>query len=151
MPKGSSLVTAFMLAVSGPAVTTALAGQVNVGVNIGVPAPPPPPPIVLAAPPRVVVVPNSPVSYAPSVDFNLFVYGGRYYTFHDGAWFYASRHSGPWTFIATERVPRPVTGVPVTYYKIPPGHAKKMSNQPGAPPQPFGKGCPPGLAKQGRC
>jgi hypothetical protein len=31
--------------------------------------------------------------------------------------------------------------VPVAYYKIPPGHAKKMG----------GHGCPPGLAKQGRC
>jgi len=149
MPKRSALITTIALVVSGLAVATALAAQVNVGVNIGVPAPPPPP-IVLAAPPRVVVVPNSPVSYAPSVDFNLFVYGGRYYTFHDGAWFYASRHSGPWTFIATDRVPRPVIGVPVTYYKIPPGHAKKMGNPPG-PPQAFGKGCPPGLAKQGRC
>jgi len=149
MPRRSSLIVAIALAVTGFPVATALAAQVNVGVNIGIPAPPPPP-IVLAAPPRVVVVPNSPVSYAPSVDFNLFVYGGRYYTFHDGAWFYASRHSGPWTFIATERVPRPVIGVPVTYYKIPPGHAKKMGNPPGAP-QSFGKGCPPGLAKQGRC
>lgn len=147
MPRRSSLIVAIALAVTGLPVATALAGQVNVGVNIGVPAPPP---IVLPAPPRVVVVPNSPVSYAPSVDFNLFVYGGRYYTFHDGAWFYASRHSGPWTFIATERVPRPVIGVPVTYYKIPPGHAKKMGTPPGAP-QAFGKGCPPGLAKQGRC
>lgn len=149
MPRRSSLIVAIALAVTGFPVATALAAQVNVGVNIGVPAPPPPP-IVLAAPPRVVVVPNSPVSYAPSVDFNLFVYGGRYCTFHDGAWFYASRHSGPWTFIATERVPRPVIGVPVTYYKIPPGHAKKMGNPPGAP-QASGKGCPPGLAKQGRC
>jgi hypothetical protein len=148
MPKRSALITAIALGVSGLAAASALAAQVNVGVNIGVPAPPPP--IILAAPPRVVVVPNSPVSYAPSVDFNLFVYGGRYYTFHDGAWFYASRHSGPWTFIATERVPRPVIGVPVTYDKIPPGHAKKMGNPPGAP-QGFGKGCPPGLAQQGRC
>ena len=147
MPRRISLIVAVALVVAGLSVATALATQVNVGVNIGVPAPPP---IVLAAPPRVVVVPNSPVSYAPSVDFNLFVYGGRYYTFHDGAWFYASRHSGPWTFIATERVPRPVIGVPVTYYKIPPGHAKKMGHPPGAP-QAVGKGCPPGLAKQGRC
>jgi len=148
MPKKSARIFAIALVVSGLAVASALAAQVNVGVNIGVPVPPPP--IVLAAPPRVVVVPNSPVSYAPSVDFNLFVYGGRYYTLHDGAWFYANRHNGPWTFIATERVPRPVIGVPVTYYKIPPGHAKKMGNPPGAP-QAFGKGCPPGLAKQGRC
>jgi hypothetical protein len=144
MPKSSSLILGVALAIGGFSAVAASAGQVNVGVNIGVPAPPP---IVLPAPPRVVVVPNSPVSYAPSVDYNLFVYGGRYYSFHQGSWFYASRHSGPWTFIATERVPRPVIGVPVTYYKVPPGQAKKMANAPGAPT----RGCPPGLAKQGRC
>lgn len=147
MLKSSSLIIGVALATAGFWAVTANAGQVNVGVNIGVPAPPP---IVLPAPPRVVIVPNSPVSYAPSVDYNLFVYGGTYYSFHQGSWFYASRHSGPWTFIPTERVPRPVIGVPVTYYKVPPGRAKKMANAPGAPSAP-GHGCPPGLAKQGRC
>jgi hypothetical protein len=147
MPKRSSLIFGLAIVATGLSMSTGFAGQVNVGINVGVPAPPP---IVLAAPPPVVVVPNSPVSYVPSVNYNLFVYGGRYYTFHDGAWFYASRHSGPWAFIATERVPRPVIGVPVTYYKIPPGHAKKMGNPPGGPPF-SGRGCPPGLAKQGRC
>ena len=31
-----------------------------------------------------------------------------------------------WTFIGRQKVPQPVLAVPVTYYKIPPGHAKKM-------------------------
>jgi hypothetical protein len=138
--------------VTGLAFSGAVAGDVHVGVNIGVPAPPPPPRIVLPAPPAVVVVPNTPVSYAPGVNFNLFVYGGRYYTFHDGSWFYATRHSGPWAFIATDRVPRPVVGVPVTYYKIPPGHAKKMERRAAVPAGPPSEGwCPPGQAKKGRC
>jgi hypothetical protein len=131
-------------------VTPSVAGDVRVGVNISVPAPPPPP-ILLPAPPRVVVVPNSPVYYAPGVDFNLFVYGGRYYTFHHGSWFYATSHGGPWVFIAPERVPGPVVAVPAPYYKIPPGHAKRM----GPPESPghgsAAAGCPPGQAKKGRC
>jgi hypothetical protein len=143
---------AMVLAVvaTGLPITGAIAGDVNVGVNIGVPAPPR---IVLPAPPAVVVVPNTPVSYVPSVNFNLFVYSGRYYTFHDGSWFYAKSHSGPWVFIATERVPRPVVAVPVNYYKIPPGHAKKMAPQAGGPAGPaMSEGsCPPGQAKKGRC
>jgi hypothetical protein len=147
MPQRSWLNIGLALVTTGLSVAAANATQVNVGVNIGVPAPPP---IVLRAPPPVVVVPNSPVSYVPSVNYNLFVYSGRYYTFHDGAWFYANRHSGPWTFMPTERVPRPVIGVPVTYYKVPPGHAKKMGNPLGAPVS-SARGCPPGLAKQGRC
>src|SRR5262245_13533699 len=114
------------MAIASFPTTEAVAGDVNVGVHIGIPVPPPPR-IVLPAPPAVVVVPNTQVSYAPNVDFNLFVYGGRYYTFHDGSWFYATRHSGPWAFIATERVPRPVVGVPMKYYKVPPGHADRKS------------------------
>jgi hypothetical protein len=147
MPKRNSLIIGLALGMTGLSVAAATAAQVNVGVNIGIPAPPP---IVLPMPPPVVVVPNSPVSYVPSVNYNLFVYGGHYYSFHDGAWFYASRHNGPWVFMPTERVPRPVIGVPVTYYKVPPGHAKKMGNAPGGPAS-SARGCPPGLAKQGRC
>src|SRR5262245_10497520 len=139
------------MAIASVPMTEAVAGDVNVGVHIGVPVPPPSK-IVLPAPPRVVVVPNTQVSYAPSVDFNLFVYSGRYYTFQDGSWFYATRHSGPWVFIPTERVPRPVIGVPATYYKVPPGHAKKRARSapPQGPPASEG-GCPPGQAKKGRC
>ena len=112
-------------------------GEVNVNVNIG------PPPVVLAAPPSLVVIPGSAVSYAPSVSMNFFAYGGRYFSLHNGAWFVASTHQGPWAVIAINHVPQPVLTVPVTYYKqVPPGHAKKAGH---------GKGCPPGLAMQGRC
>jgi hypothetical protein len=130
--------------------SAAIAADVRIGVNIGVPAPvvvapapavvvappgPPvvvtPPPLVFAAPPALVVVPGSPVHYVPSVNFNVFVFGGRYYSSHDGAWFMAPNHSGPWARIPAERVPHPVLAVPHAYYKVPPGHAKKMG-APGA-------------------
>jgi hypothetical protein len=105
---------AVLLAVgtTGLPITGAVADDVNVGVHIGIPAPPPKR-IVLPARQPVVTVPNTPVSYAPGVDFNLSVYDGRYCTFHDGAWFYAPGHSGPWVFIPTERVAGPVVGVPM--------------------------------------
>lgn len=104
--------------------------QVNIGIHIGTP-PPPPPPIVIAAPPQLVVIPGLPVSYAPSVPYNYFVYKGRYYTVHEGAWFVGSAYHGPWTHIAVERVPSYVRRVPVTYYKIPPGHLKDKEHHPG--------------------
>jgi hypothetical protein len=106
-------------------VAPAHAADVSVGVNIGIPVPPPP--VVIATPPQVVIVPGSPVYYAPSVGFNLFVYHGRYYRFHEGHWFIATAHGGPWAFVARDKVPQPVLAVPVTYYKIPPGQAKKIS------------------------
>ena len=143
-----SLLVVMLATITSLPMTEAVAGagDVNVGVHIGIPVPPPPR-IVLPAPPPVVVVPNTTVSYAPGVDFNLFVYGGRYYTFHDGAWFYATRHNGPWVFTPAERVPRPVVGVPMKYYKVPPGQAMKAA----APPAASGGFCPPGQATKGRC
>jgi len=148
MPKRSLRIIGFGLIATALSVSSSLAGNVSVGVNIGVP---PPPAIVLPAPPSVVVVPNSPVYYAPGVDFNLFMYGGRYYTFHNGSWFYATNHGGPWVFVAPERVPRPVAAVPAPYYKIPPGHAKRMGPPESPGYGPAAGGCPPGQAKKGRC
>ena len=112
----------------------AYADSLSIGINIGSP-PPPPPLIVVAAPPQLVVVPGTPVYYAPSLGFNYFLYGGRYFTFHNGSWFFAGSYNGPWTFVAVEKVPQPVLAVPVAYYKIPPGHMKK-----GGPPDWAGHG-----------
>src|SRR6266550_1748673 len=93
-----SLLVVMLATITSLPMMEAVAGDVNVWVLFGLMIRRPPR-IVLPAPPPVVVVPNTTVSYAPGVDFNLFVYGGRYYTVHDGAWFYATRHSGPWVFI----------------------------------------------------
>ena len=114
----------------------AQADSVSIGVNIGSPPPPPPPAYVVAAPPQLVVVPGTPVYYAPSLSVNFFAYGGRYYTHHNGAWFVATTYNGPWGFVAMERVPQPVLAVPVAYYKAPPGHMKGR----GGPPRWAGHG-----------
>jgi hypothetical protein len=129
-------------------VSPVAAGSLRIGIDI---TPPPPPRIVLTAPPPLVVVPGSPVFYAPGVSINFFAYGGRYYSFHEGAWFVATAYGGPWTTISAGRVPQPVLAVPVAYYRIPPGHAKKMHRD-GVTGRAAGpSGCPPGLVKQGRC
>jgi hypothetical protein len=103
--------------------------DVNIGINVA-----PPPAIVVASPPRLVAVPGSPVFYGPGANHNLFVYAGHYYSFHGGAWFVAASPGSSWSIIATNRVPQPVLAVPPTYYKIPPGQAKKMGAQPFVPP-----------------
>ena len=104
------------------------AAQINIGINIG--TPPPPPPIVVTAPPQLVVIPGTTVSYAPAMPYNYFFYGGRYYVFHEGIWFYGPAHHGPWTFIAVEKVPKPLLRVPVAYYKVPPGHRREADRHP---------------------
>ena len=98
------------------------AAQINIGITVGTP---PPPRLVIPTPPQLVVIPQTQVFYAPAVPYNYFFYGGKYYVSHEGAWFVAPAHQGPWTFITVERVPKPLLRVPVAYYKVPPGHRKE--------------------------
>ena len=101
----------------------AQAQDVSVNVNAGAP----PPPMVFVTPPRLVVVPGSAVMYAPNAAFNVFVFRGRYFSFHNGAWFHSASHKGPWVLVPMDKVPLAVRAVPVGYYKIPPGQARKMA------------------------
>jgi hypothetical protein len=90
----------------------------------------PPPPIVVAAPPPLVVVPTVPtVRYAPALETDVFVYGGRWYYPYHGHWFVGPSYRGPWSPVAFARLPRPVVAVPARYYRVPPGHWKH-----GGPP-----------------
>jgi len=108
---------ALVIALGAPA-----SGDVQVGINIGIPPPP-----VIASPPSLVVVPTTPaVRYAPDLPINVFFYGGRYYSWHDGAWFAAANVGAPWAYIEPVYVPRPVLVVPARYYKLPPGQLKKL-------------------------
>jgi hypothetical protein len=137
--------TVMLLAIVG-AMTYALAVEAQVDVSINIV----PPPVIFSAPPRAVAIPRMPVAYVPDTTYNVFVYDGRYYSFNERAWFFAASHGGPWVFVPPERVPRPLLGIPVKYYKIPPGHAKRMGGD-GPGRGKGARGCPPGLAKQGRC
>jgi hypothetical protein len=67
---------------------------------------------------------------APGVDFNLFVYHRHYCRFHEGAWFIGPAHRGRGNTWCGREYRIAVLPVPVAYYRIPPGHVKKM---PGAP------------------
>jgi hypothetical protein len=74
----------------------------------------------LIAPPQLVVVPGTPVAYAPAVPANYFHYHGRYYLFADGGWFVAGGYNGPWLAIAPAYVPAALLTVPVNYYRAAP-------------------------------
>jgi hypothetical protein len=137
-----------ILAAAAALCAVPVSAEVNVNINVG------PPPVIFAAPPRVVAIPQTPVYYAPDTTYNVFLYGNRYFSFHDGNWFIAASHGGPWAFVPVEQVPRPVIAVPVRYYKVPPGHAKKWAHRDDDHGRGHGHGnggCPPGQAKKGRC
>jgi hypothetical protein len=149
----------------GVFVGSASAGNVN--ISIGAPAivtPPviaePPvvvepqivvtaPPLVVA-PPSVVIVPGTSVYHVPSAGYNIFVYRDRYYSFHNSAWFVAFGPGKPWRMVAFEHVPYAVRNVPDRYYRVPPHHGKHEKFEHEREHE-GGHGCPPGLAKQGRC
>jgi hypothetical protein len=102
--------------------------EVSVNVSIG-----PPPPIVLVAPPPLVIVPGVPVvSYVPSTQVDRFFFDKRWYYPYGGHWFVGPTYKGPWTYVAVGKLPRSIVVVPVRYYKVPPGHLKKLES--GGPP-----------------
>ncbi|MBI3454883.1 MAG: hypothetical protein HY002_03720 [Candidatus Rokubacteria bacterium] len=134
MPSAIVLASIVIAAAAGLlGATPAQADSLSIGINIG--SPPPPPPVVVATPPQLVVIPGTPVYYAPGLNVNFFFHKGRYYTFHESAWFVAAAYNGPWTFVAVEHVPQPILAVPVRYYKVPPGHWKKHGRPPWAGPK----------------
>lgn len=88
--------------------------------------------IHIGAPPPLVVVPGTPVYYAPKLPYNYFVYRKRYYLYHKENWLTSSHHDGPWIVIAVERVPRAIRAIPVDYYKVRPDHWRKHGPPPWA-------------------
>ena len=110
------------------AVTALVAGatvaDAQVGVSIG---------INLPAPPSLVIIPQTPVAYAPAVPANLFFYGGEYYVFTNNVWYAGPTYDGPWGVIAPSYVPRPILAVPVRYYRAAPPGWKHWKRE--APPR----------------
>jgi hypothetical protein len=68
--------------------------------------------------------------------YDIVYHNSAYYYFHGRRWWVANNYTGPWTV---------VTPVPPVIAKLPRG--RLHDRLPAGGP----KGCPPGLAKQGRC
>src|SRR5207249_4139709 len=100
------------------------AAQAQVSVNIG---------INLPTPPSLVIVPGTPVAYAPAVPANYFFYGGQYYVFSSNAWYVGPRFNGPWVVVPPAYVPLPILSVPVRYYRVAPPPWKQWRRE--APPR----------------
>ena len=83
------------------------------GVNIGINMP---------AYPQLVLVPGSPVYYAPRASSNFFFYDGLYWVYRSDNWYSSSWYNGPWQSIEPDYVPLYVLRVPVRYYRQPPSY-----------------------------
>ncbi len=166
MTRGAAI-TVILLFVALLVAAGAVPVHAQVRVEIGIPLP---------APPALVVIPETPVYYAPSAPANVFFYAHEYWIFADGGWYVGPTWNGPWVVVEPPYVPAPILQVPARHYPVPPPHWREWRRD--GPPQweshygrewreearernwrereqPWyrgeGKGCPPGLAKQGRC
>lgn len=84
----------------------------NVSVNIGVPA------VVVAEPPEMVMVPDTPVYFAPNVEVELFFCRGAWYSQRSGRWYRARSYDGPWAVVGSRSVPVEVVRVPRNYRTV---------------------------------
>ncbi len=78
---------------------------VDVGMSVSLP-----PPIVFAAPPEVVVLPETYVYAVPDVDADMFFYNGWWWRLWDGRWYRSYRYDSGWAYY--QRVPSFYTGIP---------------------------------------
>jgi len=100
--------------------------EVNVGVTVALP------PLVIPAPPAMVVIPGSYVYYPPDVRSDIFFYHDFWYRAYRGQWFRARDYNGPWHYIAIEKVPHAVIGIPpdfrrgpIVYERVPYGDVRR--------------------------
>jgi hypothetical protein len=96
------------------------ASQAQVSVGIGIQAPGVSIGINLPAYPNLIVVPGTPVYYAPGVAANFFFYDGLYWVYGNDSWYSSSWYNGPWTAVHRHVVPVWLLRVPVRYYAAPP-------------------------------
>ncbi len=71
---------------------------VDVGINISLP-----PPIVFAAPPEVVVIPETYVYAVPNVDVDIFFFDGWWWRPWEGRWYRSRHYDSGWVYY--QRVP----------------------------------------------
>ena len=79
--------------------------RVNVNVSIALP-----PPIVFAAPPEVIVLPETYVYVVPDVDVDIFFYNGWWWRPWEGRWYRSRSYNSGWAYYKS--VPSFYAGIP---------------------------------------
>ena len=96
------------------AVASQAAGEVGIGININIG----PPPITVAAPPAVVMVPQSQVYFVPGASFDVFFHNGYWWSPRGDVWYRSRAYNGPWGVVDRRYVPPPVIHVPRDYQHV---------------------------------
>lgn len=81
--------------------------RVDVNISIGLP-----PPIVFAAPPELIVLPDTYVYVAPEIDVDLFFWNGWWWRLWEGRWYRSHYYDRSWGYY---------NRVPSFYFDVDPG------------------------------
>jgi len=81
--------------------------QVNIGISF-----PLPPPIVFAAPPELIVLPDTYVYVAPDIDVDFYFWKGWWWRFWEGRWYRSRYYNRGWSYY---------NNVPSFYFDVDPG------------------------------
>ena len=79
----------------------------RVDINIGIPLPPP---IVFAAPPEMIVIPETYAYVAPDIDADLFFWSGWWWRLWEGRWYRSHYYDQDWGYY--QSVPSFYVGIP---------------------------------------
>jgi hypothetical protein len=90
-------------------VTTKAEARVNIEVNIG------PPVIVSDEPDEIVYAPGLGVYFVPDGQWDIFYYGGFWWSRHGHHWYRSRYYRNGWGIVGNGVVPAPVFGVPRDY------------------------------------
>ncbi len=91
--------------------------------------PPPPPAIVVPVPPRLVLIPEIGIYYAPDIEVELYFRGGGWFYFHNGYWYKGRDHRGPWVYVPMKKLPREFSKIPPGFRKVPPGQIRNHKKE----------------------
>ena len=84
---------------------TMAAVDISIGISL-------PPPIVFAAPPEVIVIPDTYVYVVPDLDADIFFYGGWWWRPWEGRWYRSRYYDRGWGYYSS---------VPTFYFDVDPG------------------------------
>ena len=101
------LLGTFLLALE---IVVPMPARAEVNISIGIPLPPP---IVFAAPPEVIVMPDTDYVYVvPDVDADMFFWGGWWWRPWEGRWYRSHYYNRGWAYY---------NNVPSFYFDVDPG------------------------------
>lgn len=94
----------------GAVASTALASDVNFGINLNIGNAPPPyqAPIVVDEPPRFIIPRSLGFYVAVGIPYDMFYISNRYYVYRDNRWYYGPNYNGPWRVTSYRYLPAPL-------------------------------------------